>query len=70
VPLYSYQCTTCGAHFDRAQSFDDRSVPACPNGHAASRRVFSPPTIIFKGAGFYSTDHRRVGKGKSSVHDS
>ena len=70
MPLYSYQCNTCGARFDQAQSFDDRSAPMCPNGHAVTRRVFSPPTVIYRGSGFYSTDNRRSAKGKGASQDS
>jgi predicted nucleic acid-binding Zn ribbon protein len=30
------------------------------------RRVFSPPAIIFKGAGFYVTDNRNDGRGEKA----
>jgi len=59
MPLYAFECTACGARFDRIKSLSDASAPECPNGHRATRRVYSPPTVIFKGAGFYSTDNRR-----------
>lgn len=48
--------------FEQAQHMTDQTMPACPVGHHTVRRVFAPPAVIFKGAGFYSTDHRRAEK--------
>lgn len=59
MPIYVFECTACGCRFDRAQHMTDQSIPACPQGHSTVRRVFTLPTVIFRGAGFYSTDHRR-----------
>jgi putative FmdB family regulatory protein len=70
MPLYSYQCTICGVHLDQTQSVNDRLAPDCPNGHGTTRRVFSPPAVIFKGSGFYSTDSRRSGSNKTSAQES
>jgi putative FmdB family regulatory protein len=63
MPLYTFECTTCGARFERARHMTDQTIPVCPNGHRTVRRVFTPPAVIFKGAGFYSTDHRRDNRG-------
>jgi len=67
MPIYVFECTTCGSRFERAQHMTDQSMPACPQGHGAVRRVFTLPTVIFKGAGFYSTDHRS-GEKRTSDH--
>jgi putative FmdB family regulatory protein len=58
MPIYEYECTTCGAHFERLQRFGDTPPSYCPQCHNAVRKVLSPPLIIFKGAGFYCTDNR------------
>ncbi len=63
MALYAFECTVCGARFERAQQMTDQALPPCPNGHRQVRRVFTPPAVIFKGAGFYSTDHRRGNRG-------
>jgi putative FmdB family regulatory protein len=63
MPLYAFECNTCGVFFEHAQHMTDRTVPPCPLGHTNVRRVFVPPAVIFKGAGFYITDHRQPGKG-------
>ena len=59
MPIYEYVCTTCGAHFECRQGFNDSPVQICPQGHHTVRRVFSPPAIVFKGSGFYTTDYAR-----------
>jgi len=66
VPIYEYECTTCGLHFERRQSFDDINLPACPNGHDGVHRLFSAPGIVFKGSGWYVTDSRRAGASSGS----
>lgn len=66
MPTYEYECLTCGAHFERRQHFTDPPVRLCPHGHDQVRRVFSPPTIVFRGPGFYVTDNGRNGPGLGS----
>jgi putative FmdB family regulatory protein len=59
---YEYECDVCGAHFEVKQHFGDPEPAACPAGHGRIHRVFSPPTIVFRGSGFYVTDNKRSGK--------
>jgi putative FmdB family regulatory protein len=59
---YEYVCEVCGVHFEVKGHFDDPGPTTCPAGHRRVRRVFSPPTIVFKGRGFYVTDNKRRGK--------
>ena len=59
MPAYAYQCQSCGAKFKLKQSFLDMPVMHCPKCHQRSvRRVPQVPAIIFRGSGWYSTDHR------------
>jgi putative FmdB family regulatory protein len=66
MPIYEYECSECGVHFDKLQRLGEPSPDSCPNGHSQVHRLFSRPTIIFKGSGFYVTDHGRNGRGISS----
>jgi putative FmdB family regulatory protein len=66
MPIYEYRCDVCGCVFDRVTSFGDSSTATCPNGHSGTRRVFSPPGIVFKGSGFYVTDNRPNGKSSNA----
>ena len=59
MPIYAYRCESCGVQFERKQSFDDAALKVCPECRKRTlKRVISPVGIVFKGAGFYSTDHR------------
>lgn len=59
MPTYAYGCDNCGVRFDRFQSFDDPSLTVCPEcGEETLRKLFLPVGVVFKGSGFYSTDHR------------
>ena len=63
MPLYEYECLVCGCHFERFQGFTEPPPQECPHGHHGVRRVFSPPAIVFKGSGFYTTDYGGNGGG-------
>jgi putative FmdB family regulatory protein len=59
MPTYAYGCDSCGVRFDRYQSFDAPPLTDCPEcGEPTLRKLYQPVGIVFKGSGFYSTDHR------------
>ena len=59
MPVYTYRCHNCGVQFDRRQAFNDKPLTRCPEcGKEALRKVYLPVGIVFKGSGFYATDHR------------
>jgi len=58
MPIYEYECGHCHHRFEVKQGFKDKPQAKCPQCQATARRVFHPTPIIFKGSGFYVTDHR------------
>jgi putative FmdB family regulatory protein len=63
MPLYDFSCTECGVKFEKRVPFQTNQADVtCPKGHRAVRRIISPPQVVFKGSGWYSTDHRGGGK--------
>ena len=66
MPTYAYQCESCGNEFDLRQSFDASPEQPCPVCSSTGRRRFSPPTVIYKGSGFYTTDYARKSIDSSS----
>lgn len=59
MPVYSYRCTNCGFVFDQQQKFTDAPLTRCPEcSKKTLQKVFQPVGIVFKGSGFYATDHR------------
>jgi putative FmdB family regulatory protein len=58
MPVYTYRCSNCGVQFEKQQSFNDQSLLRCPEcGKHALKKVYLPVGIVFKGSGFYATDH-------------
>jgi putative FmdB family regulatory protein len=59
MPIYTYRCDNCGVRFERNQKFTDPPLSWCSEcGKKALRKVYMPVGIVFKGSGFYATDHR------------
>lgn len=59
MPVYTYRCDSCGVQFEKHQSFNDAPLKTCPECRKKSvKRVITPTKIIFKGSGFYATDHK------------
>jgi len=58
MPVYLYRCENCGVQFEKTQKFTDAPLTVCPEcGRKALRKVYQPVGIVFKGSGFYATDH-------------
>jgi len=59
MPVYAYRCESCGVHFERQQSFSEAPLKRCPECNKNTlRKVIGPVGVVFKGSGFYATDHR------------
>ena len=58
MPIYVYQCDTCGLTFERRQRMSAAPTVDCPECDGHVRRVIQPVGIVFKGSGFYVTDNR------------
>ena len=59
MPVYVYHCDSCGFQFEQQQKFSDNPLKKCPECRKNSlHKVYTPVGIIYKGSGFYSTDHR------------
>jgi putative FmdB family regulatory protein len=59
MPIYTYRCKNCGVQFDQKQSFTEPSLTRCPECSKKTLiKIYHPVGIVFKGKGFYSTDHK------------
>jgi putative FmdB family regulatory protein len=58
MPIYVYQCETCGLTFERRQRMTEPPLKDCPECEGHVHRVIQPVGIVFKGSGFYVTDNR------------
>ncbi len=67
MPTYEYVCTSCNDKFEIFQSIKDDPVQTCPQcGGQVKRLIGTGAGIIFKGSGFYVTDYKNNGNGKSN----
>lgn len=58
MPTYEYQCGHCG-RFQITQRITEPALTVCPTcGQPVQRLISRNVGIIFKGSGFYCTDHR------------
>jgi putative FmdB family regulatory protein len=59
MPTYEYQCRSCGRRFDAFQSITASPLARCPHCRKKVDRLISAGAgLLFKGSGFYTTDHR------------
>ena len=67
MPTYDYRCTACGHRFERFESINAGGSKACPkcNKKKAKRMLGTGAGLIFKGAGFYTTDSKKSSGGDS-----
>ena len=67
MPTYEYVCPACGARFETLQRMSDDPLTICQTCGGPIHRVLFPAGIVFKGGGFYSTDHRHDGAAKTDA---
>jgi putative FmdB family regulatory protein len=65
MPLYEYECESCGARFELIQRFADAPADKCRACGGPVHRLLSAPAIQFKGSGWYITDYARKGKSEA-----
>jgi len=59
MPTYIYACKKCSHTFERIQKMVDKPVKTCPQcGARVERLITGGGGVLFRGAGFYSTDYR------------
>ncbi len=58
MPVYEYECESCGKRFEVIQKFSDREVIACQFCKTGKiRKILSPTAFVLKGSGWYATDY-------------
>lgn len=50
MPLYEFQCETCG-YFEQWRSMSNATHPMpCPSCQQIAKRIFSPPVVMLSGS--------------------
>ena len=69
MPIYEYQCQSCGHELEKIQRMSDEPLSDCPScAKPELKRLVSAAGFRLKGGGWYETDFKKGGK--KNVHDS
>jgi putative FmdB family regulatory protein len=59
MPIYEYQCGSCGHVFDELQKISDAPLTVCPECKKRKlKKLLSAPKFRLKGGGWYETDFK------------
>ncbi|MBM3810997.1 MAG: zinc ribbon domain-containing protein [Acidimicrobiia bacterium] len=70
MPLYDYECRSCGQVFEVMQKFSDSPLEVHEGCGGPVSRLLSAPALQFKGSGWYITDYARSGGGEKKTASS
>ena len=63
MPIYEYQCQSCGHELEKIQRMSDDPLTDCPDcGEEELRRLISAAGFRLKGGGWYETDFKKGSK--------
>lgn len=60
MPAYDYRCTSCDTVFEVIRKAGQSAEEPCPECGGATKRVFTPVGVVFKGSGFHNTDYKKT----------
>ena len=71
MPIYEYECQSCGHVLDALQKISDDPLKHCPScGEAALKKLLSAPRFRLKGSGWYETDFKDKNRRNIASSDS
>lgn len=70
MPIYEYECGSCGRRFEQLQRITEDPLATDPECGGPVHRVIQPVGIIFKGSGFYVNDSRKSSSSSSPASSS
>ncbi len=58
MPIYEYECESCGHRVEQMQRMSDPPLKTCPAcAEDAMKRLISQTSFVLKGSGWYKTDY-------------
>ena len=70
MPIYEYQCESCGHEFEALQKMSDAPLTSCPAcAKPALKKKISAAAFRLKGGGWYETDFKSGDKKKNLAGD-
>jgi putative FmdB family regulatory protein len=63
MPIYEYQCESCGHQLESIQKISDPPLATCPEcGQVTLKKLVSAAAFRLKGGGWYETDFKSGNK--------
>lgn len=62
MPIYEYQCTSCGNVTEKMQRMSAPPLTECEDCGGELKKLVSAPAFQFKGDGWYVTDYAKKDK--------
>ncbi len=66
MPIYEYQCRSCGKLHEIIQRYTDAPLAACPECGGEMKKLISNTSFVLKGTGWYKTDYASGGGRKAT----
>ncbi len=63
MPVYEYQCSSCGRIEEALQKISDPPLTVCPECHGSLKKLISLNSFQLKGSGWYVTDYGKSNTG-------
>lgn len=63
MPIYEYECLSCGRISEAFQKFSDAPLSTCQHCRGQLKRLISHTSFKLKGTGWYVTDYARCDQG-------
>lgn len=70
MPIYEYQCKSCGHQLEAFQKITDEALKNCPECQQPTlNKLISSTSFQLKGTGWYATDFKDKNKPKENKSD-
>lgn len=67
MPIYEYECMSCGSVTEEWQKISDPPLQTCPHCSGKVKKLMSMNTFHLKGSGWYVTDYSKKDQGGAAV---
>src|SRR5919198_3269538 len=69
MPIYEYQCESCGRQFEVMQRMTEPLLATCASCGGHVRRLISQTSFVLKGSGWYVTDYPSESRKKAMAKE-
>lgn len=66
MPIYAYECKSCGKQAEYIQKFSDEPKSECEHCGGALQKLISAPAFHLKGGGWYADGYASAGDTKKA----